>query len=197
MTEPHGTRIDWSAGTWTHAPVSAVERGEDLLVTAVETSDAWRHTAYGFVHDTEHALLAPFTAGTAVEVVFTADFTGEFDQAGVFVRVDDERWIKAGLEYAEGSLGAGAVVTDVRSDWSVGAVPEWQGKRIRVRVSWNLGALIVRAGIDGEELRLLRVLPFDETLTASAGPYVCAPTRSDLTVALHEWRTAPADTAVH
>ena len=35
-------------------------------MTAAEGSDAWRPTAYGFVHDTEHALLAPLPVGAAI-----------------------------------------------------------------------------------------------------------------------------------
>ncbi len=60
------TSIPWSAGHWTHPPVAADEDGDDLVVTAAEGSDAWRVTAYGFVHDSEHALLAPFPEGSAV-----------------------------------------------------------------------------------------------------------------------------------
>jgi hypothetical protein len=76
--------IRWGSGRWTHPPVAAVERGSDLLVTAAEGSDAWRTTSYGFVHDSEHALLAPFDQDTAVEVEFTAAFSQQFDQAGPF-----------------------------------------------------------------------------------------------------------------
>ena len=54
------TNLPWSAGSWTHRPVKAVERSGDLVVTAAEGSDAWRLTSYGFIHDSEHALLAPF-----------------------------------------------------------------------------------------------------------------------------------------
>ena len=53
MTE---TRVNWGDGRWTTEPESVAAAGDDLLVTAVEGSDAWRHTSYGFVHDTEHAL---------------------------------------------------------------------------------------------------------------------------------------------
>ncbi|WP_431804880.1 DUF1349 domain-containing protein [Microbacterium sp. bgisy203] len=191
------TRRAWADGTWTHPPVSAREDGDDLVVAAAASSDAWRHTAYGFVHDSEHALVAPLAAGTAAEVEFTADFSAQFDQAGVFVRVDAQRWVKAGLEYADGVLGAGAVVTDGFSDWSVGAVPEWLGERVRVRVSRTGDALIVRAAVVGEPLRLLRVAPFPASLTAAAGPFVAAPTRGGLTVRFHAWRTGAADASIH
>lgn len=75
-------------GRWTHPPVAAIEDHGDLLVTAAEGSDAWRLTSYGFVHDSEHALLAPFLQDSAMEVV----------------------------EFADGTPSLGAVVTDGRSD---------------------------------------------------------------------------------
>lgn len=59
------TRIPWSTGTWTHEPVAVRTDATDLVVEAHEGSDAWRHTSYGFVHDSEHALLAPLAPGSA------------------------------------------------------------------------------------------------------------------------------------
>ncbi|WP_336630885.1 MULTISPECIES: DUF1349 domain-containing protein [unclassified Microbacterium] len=194
---PPAARIEWTEGRWTNAPAASETIGGALRVTAVEGSDAWRRTAYGFVHDSEHALVAPLPVGSAMEVVVDADFSGEFDQAGLFVRADAERWTKAGVEFADGVLGAGAVVTDGRSDWSVGAVPEWAGRRLRVRISRGEDALTVRAGIDGEPLRLLRVAPFPGDLVAEAGPFLCAPTRAGFEVVFTGWRRTAADLSLH
>ena len=69
------SNVPWSAGSWTHPPVAAIERDGDLVVTAAEGSDAWRLTSYGFVHDSEHALVAPFPKDCAMEVEFTATFS--------------------------------------------------------------------------------------------------------------------------
>ncbi|MFT4280878.1 DUF1349 domain-containing protein [Microbacterium sp.] len=197
-TDPIPTRtIAWSEGSWTTTPVAVTEEGASLRVTAAEGSDAWRHTAYGFVHDTEHALVAPFPVGSAMEVEFHADFHEEFDQAGLFVRTDEERWMKAGVEYADGVLGLGAVVTDVRSDWSIAPVPEWSGRRIRVRVSRGADALTLRAAADDEEFRLVRVVPFAGDRDTFAGPFVCAPTRAGLEVTFTAWRQTAADASLH
>ncbi len=189
--------LDWNDGSWTHPPADATREGGDLAVTAAEGSDAWLRTSYGFINDSENALIAPLAPDTAVEVEFSANFSAQFDQAGVFVRVDSERWVKAGLEFADGVLGAGAVVTNHYSDWSVGAVPEWLGQRIRVRVSWGNDALTVRAGVVGDKLRLLRVAPFPASLVASAGPYIAAPSRAGLTIPFHSWRKTAADASLH
>lgn len=188
--------ISWSQGSWTHAPDRTTD-GEHLTVTASEGSDAWRRTAYGFVHDSEHALLAALEVGEAMDVSFRAPWNGEFDQAGIFVRVDDERWVKAGLEFADGHLGLGAVVTDGHSDWSVGYVDEWMDAEITVRISRWPDALIVRARAGDGDSRLVRVAPFDADLAASAGPYLAAPTRAGLTVEFTRWTRSEADTALH
>ncbi|WP_091225693.1 DUF1349 domain-containing protein [Microbacterium sp. 3J1] len=198
---PESVIIAWSDGQWTHAPASATpvheSAGVELDVTAVEGSDAWRHTAYGFIHDTEHALLAPLAVGDAMEVTFRAPWDGQFDQAGVFVQTDDEHWIKAGVEYADGHLGLGAVVTAVRSDWSVGYVDDWLDSEISVRVSRWADAVIVRARAGDGAWRLVRVAPFDGAATASAGPFLAAPTRAGLTVRFTRWSRSAADADLH
>ncbi|MFI8634059.1 DUF1349 domain-containing protein [Microbacterium sp. NPDC077663] len=189
--------IPWSEGAWTTPPPTVTEHEGMLRVTAAEGSDAWRLTSYGFVHDTEHALLAPMPDGTAMEVEFDAAFEAQFDQAGVFVRVDATRWVKAGVEFSDGDLQLGAVVTDGMSDWSLAPVSEWLGRRITVRVSRSGNALTVRAGAAGDPLRLVRVIPFAADLDTAAGPFACAPTRAGLTVPFASWRRGPADAELH
>ena len=191
------TDVTWSAGRWTHPPVASVERDGDLVVTAAEGSDAWRLTSYGFVHDSEHALLVDLSQDSAMQVVFTAAFSEQFDQAGVFVRVSAEHWVKAGVEFADGSPSLGAVVTDGRSDWSLAPVPDWAGRRVLVRVSRSGDALTIRAGLDDEATQLVRVVPFAPELVAAAGPFTCAPTRAGLTVTFHAWRTTAPDESLH
>ncbi len=192
------TLVPWEAGRWTNSPVSA-ETSPDgsLLVTAVEGSDAWRLTSYGFIHDTEHALLAPFPQDSAVEVEFAASFTEQFDQAGVFVRVSDEHWLKAGVEFSDGQLQLGAVMTNGYSDWSLAPVPQWVGRTVLVRVSRSGDALTVRARVDDEALQLVRVIPFPVDAIAEAGPFLCAPTRAGLTVPFHAWRQGEPDKDLH
>ena len=76
-------------------------------------------------------------------------------------------------------------------------VPEWAGRPLRVRVSRGEDALTVRAGVDGEPLRLVRVAPFRGDLDAQAGPMVCAPTRAGLEVVFTEWLHIDADASLH
>jgi regulation of enolase protein 1 (concanavalin A-like superfamily) len=170
---------------------------DDLVVTTADQSDFWNRTGYGFVHDNGHALLRDFPAHTAMEVEFSADWTHEFDQAGLFLHADSEHWVKAGVEFADGVLGLGAVVTDGMSDWSVGHVPEWMNARIRIRVSRTEDAITVRARADDEPWRLVRLAPIDPNLTWSAGPLAASPSRSGLVVTFHAWEITDADESLH
>lgn len=189
--------VPWSEGSWTHEPVQVETDGEDILVTAAEGSDAWRTTSYGFVHDSEHALVRPLDRDGAVEVTFTAAFTDQFDQAGVFLRASATQWVKAGVEHVDGAPCVGVVATRDRSDWSAFPVPSWAGRRVTVRASRSGDALTVRARVDDEPFVMIRVLPLDPDLDVEAGPFVCAPTRSGLTVRFHSWQLSLADATLH
>ena len=168
-----------------------------LVMRAARGSDAWRTTSYGFVRDSAHALLSDLPDGWAVEVAFLADFDQQFDQAGIFVRIDETRWTKAGVEFSDGELQASAVVTNGMSDWSVAPVPDWSGSEVTVRVSRSGTALTVRIRRGDDPWRLLRVAPIDPAAVAYAGPFCCAPERDGLTVTFTRWAAGPADEALH
>ena len=189
--------IKWSEGTWTNKP-AGIRDDDGLLVEAVEGSDAWRQTSYGFVHDTEHALLREWPVSTAVEVDFVADFAQQFDQAGLFIAGEDsQHWVKAGIELSDGILQLGAVVTNPKSDWSVAPVPDWNGKTITIRASRTGDAVTLRARAEGGDWQFMRVFPVREQAQLKAGPMVCAPTRAGLQVRFTGWRLDEPDAGLH
>ncbi len=186
-----------AAAAWTAPPLEVAETEDSLVVSARQGSDAWRTTSYGFVHDDAHALVAPFGSREAVEVTFALDYDQQFDQAGLMLRVDAQRWIKAGVEVSDGAPQIGAVVTHTTSDWSVAPVPGWAGRQVTVRASRDGDAVTVRARVDDEPFRLVRVAHLDPALAVSAGPYCCAPTRAGLVVTFTGWRTTSPDESLH
>lgn len=189
--------ISWAEGSWTREPERVETDGNDLLVTAVEGSDAWRVTSYGYVIESEHALVRPLAEGYAVEVSLLLDLGEQFDQAGLFLRASSEHWVKAGFEYADGACQLGAVGTNGRSDWSSAPIPDWSGRRATVRASRTGDAITIRACVDVEPWQFVRLLPMDPGVGLLAGPYLCAPTRAGLQVRFLSWHVTAADEAVH
>ena len=197
MTAIEESVNDWDRGTWRNPPVRAVADGNCLQVTAAGQSDAWRHTSYGFVHDSAHALLAPFGAEGAMEVSFLLDYSEQFDQAGIFLHVSERVWIKAGVEVSDGIPQVGAVVTHEVSDWSVAPVPEWIDREITVRLSRSGDAVTIRARAGDEPFRLIRVAPLNEAETVAVGPFCASPTRAGFTATFTRWVVTDADASLH
>ena len=184
-------------GRWTHDPVHVERDGDAVVVTAGKGSDAWRHTSYGFVHDSEHALLAPIGKSEALEVSFQLDYSEQFDQAGIFFWASADEWIKAGVEAADGAPQVGAVVTHGNSDWSTSPVPEWMGGVVTVRASRAGDAVTIRARVGDEPWRLVRVAHLDPSLDVEAGIFCAAPSREGLRVTFLSHRRGQPDDSLH
>lgn len=189
--------ILWREGTWRNPPSEVKGRGDVLEVSTADSTDMWRHTSYGFVHDSGHALLAPLADGEAMECDVEATYEHQFDQAGLIVFASPTHWIKCGIEYSDGVAQLGAVVTRGESDWSAAPVPQWSTGVTCFRVSRSADALTIRARRPGENWQLVRVAPIDATLTWQAGPYAASPTRAGLAVRFSRWRRGAADSALH
>lgn len=193
----HVQRIPWETGHWTNEPESVHRDGESLVVEARQSSDAWRETSYGFVHDTEHGLVTAFPQDHAMEADLEASFSEQFDQAGLFIRADQSHWIKAGVEFADGLLQLGAVVTWPRSDWSVAPVPQWNGHNLTIRASRTGDAITIRARPRDGQWQFVRLIPVPADAALEGGPLICAPTRAGLQVEFTGWRLDAPDAALH
>ncbi|KAH9088661.1 hypothetical protein LEN26_019440 [Aphanomyces euteiches] len=198
--------VDFASGTSISPPESLETLADGSIVVApVVGNDAWCRTAYGYSRlDASRLIGADLPAGRAVELAFRGNFGNPFDQAGLFLDVkfpeghaEDVNWVKAGIEFCDGALQVGAVVTRGWSDWSTSHVPTWADKTITIRVSRARDVLIVRAKIDGEPFRLLRLAYLDPAAVVSAGPYLGTPFKSGLRVNFVSWKTGPADTEFH
>jgi regulation of enolase protein 1 (concanavalin A-like superfamily) len=180
---------------WLNEPEWHVQ-DDELAVHAVEGSDLWQHTSYGFVRDTGHALLSPIAPGQACELEVLANMSEQFDQAGLLVRSSPTLWLKTGLELADGSLGLSAVRTDGRSDWSTSPV-DWTGTWVRLRVSVAEDFLTVRARPEGGEWRLVRLVPFAPSGPLRIGPYACSPSRAGYVARFRDLTVTAADSDLH
>ena len=98
--------------------------GKVIVITPTAGLDYWSKTFYEpllIKHDAQCLLCSPIPA--KVEATLTTSFTlsprAQFDQAGIMVLVDENTWVKAGIEYTDGVPRLSCVVTnDGYSDWS-------------------------------------------------------------------------------
>ena len=169
---------------------------QGFLVSAKENSDFWQKTSHGFTHLDGHALLNDFPQDSAIEVTWKLDYNEQFDQAGLIAYCDDENWIKAGIEFADGFPQLGAVVTREKSDWSVARTQEWMGKEVHLRFSRSGDALTIRARCN-DEWRLVRLAPLDPELDWKVGLFCASPTRSGLKVLFTSLARTKPDKSLH
>ena len=113
-----------NAGGWLNEPAewSVSSCGSSLSLRTALASDFWQRTHYAFQRDSGHFLAFATPSGPAgftAEVRVRARFSSLYDQAGLMVRLDSDRWCKAGIELSDGVCMASTVVTTGGfSDWS-------------------------------------------------------------------------------
>ena len=183
----------FDGASWLNEPPRwSVDDGKLTLVTAGDT-DFWRETYYGFVHDNGHALTLPVDDGFTAEVRVRADFRNKFDQAGMFLELDGERWLKCGVELTDGELFLSVVVTDRRSDWSV-SQPFAGLTDFRLRMTVESGAIRIHASKDGDHWTMLRLATFPAAERYRVGVMACSPITGGLEVTFTDFRIGPAST---
>jgi regulation of enolase protein 1 (concanavalin A-like superfamily) len=132
-----------------------VSQGE-LLLAAPAKKDFWRKTYYEpllvkdnapFLYSTISMKDMPFT----IETKFTIQPKKQFDQVGIVIRMDNEHWIKTGIEVVDGTPRLSCVVTNGFSDWST---QPWTCNSLRIRVHClpqNGGSFVVEASPYNDE----------------------------------------------
>jgi uncharacterized protein len=103
---------------WLNEPASVQQSGEQLVVTTKPKTDFWRKTFYDYVTDNGHFFFLTVTGDFKFESRVAGKYAALYDQAGLMVRVDSNRWLKCGLELVEGIGHGSVVVTREFSDWS-------------------------------------------------------------------------------
>ncbi len=163
---------------WLNEPSEWHGDAANLWMKTGENTDFWRETFYGFIRDSGHAWLQPVSGDFSASVTIRGDYRALYDQAGIMLRIDETRWIKAGIEFTDGLMHFSVVVTRGVSDWSViplpDAAPDWP---VFVRLTRHGDAVRVQFHLGDGAWQMARLCPFpaDE---AMIGVTACSPERS-------------------
>jgi len=104
---------------WLNEPPYWQQKDNLLIVKTAPKTDFWRITHYGFIRDSGHFYFDTVSTDFVAEVKIRGHYRDLYDQAGIMLRVNENHWIKAGIEYVEGMQNLSAVVTQDYSDWSI------------------------------------------------------------------------------
>jgi len=104
--------------------VELVNDNKSLIVVPTEKLDYWSKTFYGpepLIISNGQTLLTKveYDIECTITTKFTLEPREQFDQAGIMIFVDENVWVKAGIEYTDGKPNLSCVVTNEGfSDWS-------------------------------------------------------------------------------
>lgn len=183
-------KIDFRSGGWLNAPASAQVSADSLTIVTDQKTDFWRETHYGFIRDTGHFLGVAAPQNFTAKIRIQGEFRSLYDQAGLMVRIDEERWVKTGVEFTDGEPFLSTVVTDGKSDWSV-SQPFKELEDFYIRITLSKGALRIQASANGSFWPLLRLAAFPIADTYQVGPTACTPERSGLVARFSEFEISP------
>ena len=103
--------------TWLNPPASCSKSQDKISVHSAPKSDFWREPPDD-VRDSGHFLHLPVGRDFTFRARIGGGYSGQYDHAGLMVRVDEQNWMKCGTEFYDGRRHASVVFTRGFSDWS-------------------------------------------------------------------------------
>jgi len=158
---------------------------QSLTMRTTETSDFWQRTHYGFRADTGHLLWTAAALDFVMQVEVGMQPMHQYDQAGLMVRLSEDCWLKASMEYEDGEWNRlGCVVTNHGySDWSTEDIPA-AVNQLGLRVVRHGADYLVEARVALQPWTQIRMTHLDEesaSRTVQCGIYACAPKQPGFT----------------
>ncbi len=131
-------------------------------------------THYGFTRDNGHFYYQEVSGDFEAEVRVNGLYQDQYDQAGLMLRIDEENWIKTGIEFFDNQQHTSAVVTRVFSDWSVVRLIGSPAS-LWLRVTRKAEAVEIFFSLDGSDYQLLRLAYLPPAETIQIGPMCASP----------------------
>lgn len=146
---------------------------EKITITAESGTDMWRQPGRGGIRSNGHFYYRTVDGDFTATVKVTGVYEAQFDQAGIMVMIDDERWMKCGVEVVDGVQYASVVVTREWSDWSRIALDDPAALWLKVERKGEI--LFVYYSLDGENYDLMRKAYFSDALSVDVGLATACP----------------------
>jgi uncharacterized protein len=175
---------------WINEPARWSASDGVLTVTADAGTDFWRTTHYGFVHDNGHVYGAEVSGDFDLSVQVRGAYADQYDQAGAMVRVDEQHWLKTGIEFVDGKIQFSTVVTVAYSSWSIADLPAGLSV-LALQLARRGDAVEVRYSADGGPAQLAAIAYLPAGRPAFAGAMCAAPDGAGFEVSFHDLAITP------
>lgn len=173
-----------------NSPAKFNAHENSLDVTTSPKSDFWRKTHYGFTRDNGHFFFNEVQGDFTAEIRVTGYYKDLYDQAGLMLRVNEENWIKTGIEFFDNHQHASAVVTREFSDWSVTRLDGFP-ETIWLRVTRKAEAVEVFYSLNGQDYTLLRLAYLVPSAVTQVGPMCASPEGSGFEIVFEDFSVKP------
>ncbi len=140
---------------WFNEPAEWSISNGRLTMSVTPKSDYWRISHYGFTVDDAPFYYAEYGGEFEAKVKVSGDYKVRFDQAGMMIRIDNENYIKTGIEFVDGKYNLSTVVTHHKSDWSVIALDR-PVEELWIKAVRRLDAVEIFYSFDDKEYTLMR-----------------------------------------
>lgn len=176
-----------STPRWLNEPPEWQSDGGRLTLRTGPGTDFWRATLVDYIKDSGHFYYEPVSGDFVATVRILGEYRDQYDQAGLFVRVDEQNWMKCGIEIVndvwardykvDGSahLIMAGLTTHGWSEWStLPQLPE-NPDHLWMRVIRDGSTLFVDWSFDGTDYSVLKLFAFPGAGELMVGRYAASP----------------------
>lgn len=161
-----------------------------LQMTVSPGTDFWRITHYDFIRDSGPFYFTEASRDFEASVKVSGQYRELYHQAGLMIRIDEENWIKTGIEYVDGVQQVSAVVTRLVSDWSV--VPRNDNPAsIWLKLLRKGDYVQISYSFDNADFQLLRLAYFPPGANVQIGLFAAAPGEQSFQVVFEKFTISP------
>jgi len=158
---------------WLNEPREWISRNDGLSARSEAKTDFWRKTHDSEIRHSGHYYFNTVAGDFTAQVRITGEYNSQYDQAGLMLRIDNQTWLKCGIEFLEGKQYASAVVTRDYSDWSI--TPLSNPIAIWVQCARRGRTFTVRYSLDGIEYEMIRQSYLTDETELQVGMMLAAP----------------------
>ena len=169
---------------WHSEPSNWSIKDNQLEIETDPETDFWQKTHYGFQVDNGHFLFTDLDGDFILETSVKCNFKHQYDQAGLMIRISEECWVKASVEFEPDEPNKlGAVVTNHGySDWSTQDVPDsFTDFKLRLTREGSTYKVQYYQSTSEEWIQIRMFHLFDNPVV-KAGIYCCSPKTESFTV---------------